>query len=258
MKIHLFGLPISTHRRLEEESDGWKDAVPVPHLFRPSPISTNEHAAFTEGELRSLRDAVGEGFTHIVIPASRDWKVVQSRLRFDCRVHVVRLGEPLKDIVWTLLRESLYVAAKLDEGWLRRVSPSDLRHPLLLPPAIFRTTRYTEEFWHRCDVYSEERIPGAEHLLSVVEKEHRKPDSTGGRSWIDAQKLRFKFDPSRHAMSEGGRTGRKEYRFCYEVMPGFHYDVTDDAGRAYIIEIGGTPTTVHHCNVTPWGHVRKG
>jgi hypothetical protein len=61
-------------------------------------ISTNSHAPFTEGELRDLSDAVGEGFTHIVIPASRDWKIVQSRFQFDCRVHIARLWEPLKDI----------------------------------------------------------------------------------------------------------------------------------------------------------------
>jgi hypothetical protein len=40
-----------------------------------------------------------------------------------------------------------------------------------------------------------------------VEKEHRKADSSGGRSWIDARKLRFKFDPSRHALSATGRAG---------------------------------------------------
>ena len=156
------------------------------------------------------------------------------------------------------LRASLHAAARLDEAWLRKVSPSDLRHPLLLPPTFFLTTRNTEKYWHRCDVYSEERIPEAEQLLSVVEKEHHKADSTGGRSWIDGRKLRFKFDLSQHALSARGRTGVKEYRFCYEVIPGFHYDVRDDGGKAFIIEIDGKPTTVHHCNITPWGHVRKG
>jgi len=98
----------------------------------------------------------------------------------------------------------------------------------------------------------------AEQLLSVVEREHRKPDSGGGRSWIDGRKLRFKFDPSKHALSPSARTGAREYRFCYEVMPGFHYDVREDGGKAFSIEIGGKGTAVHHCNVTPWGHVRKG
>lgn len=258
MKVHLFGLPISTHRRLQMESDGWTGAVPAPHEFHSTPISTNEQAFFTDGELKDLRNKVGEGFTHIVIPASRDWKVVQSRFQFDCRVHIARLWEPIRDITWELLKERLHAATKLDEIWLHRVSPSDLRHPLLLPPTIFRTARNTERYWHKCDVYSEERIREAEGLLSVVEKEHRKPDHGGGRSWIDGRKLRFKFDPSKHSISPGSRSGAKEYRFCYEVMPGFHYDVRDDGGKAFIIEIGEKPMTVEHCNVTPWGHVRKG
>jgi hypothetical protein len=258
MKVHLFGLPISAHRRLEDESGGWTDAVPAPHLFRSTPISTNEHATFTEGELRNLRTAVGEGFTHIVIPASREWKTVHARFQFDCRVHIVRLWAPMRDVTWAFLKDSLHAATKLDEVWLRKVSPSDPRHPLLLPPVIFRTTRHTEEYWHRCDIYSEDGVAEAERLLSVVERDHRKPDATGGRSWIDDRKLRFKFDPSKHAPSPTSRSGTKEYRFCYEVMPGFHYDVRDDSGKAFIIDIGGKSTTVTHCNVTPWGHVRRG
>ncbi len=258
MKVHLFGLPISTHRRLATESDGWADAVPAPHEFHSTPISTNEQGLFTDGELKDLRSKVGVGFTHIVIPASRDWKVVQSHFQFDCRVHIARLWEPIRNITWELLKDRLHAATKLDEIWLQKVSPSDLRHPLLLPPTIFRTSRNTEKYWHRCDVYSVERIREAEDLLSVVEKEHRKPDRTGGRSWLDGGKLRFKFDPSKHAISASNRRGTKEYRFCYEVVPGFHYDVRDDAGKAFIIEIGGKRTAVHHCNVTPWGHVRKG
>ena len=258
MKVHLFGLPISTHRRLEAESKGWTDAVPAPHQFRSTPISTNEQKSFTEGELKDLRDRVGEGFTHIVIPASRDWKAVQSRFRFDCRVHIVRLREPIKDIPWELLKERLRAAARLDEAWLGKISPATLRHPLLLPPHVFSTTRNTERYWHRCDIYSEEQIPEAEELLSVVDKDHRRPDGNGGRSWIDARKLRYRVDLSMHGLSASDRAKTKSFRFCYEVPPGFHYDVTDDDGKTFIIQIDGKAERVAHCNVTPWSHVRRG
>lgn len=258
MKLHLFGLPISTHRRLLAESDGWTDAVPTPHQFRSTPISTNEQKLFTEGELKDLRDRVGEGFTHIVIPASRDWKAVQSRFQFDCRVHLARLWEPIRDITWELLKERLHAATRLDEAWLGKISPTDLRHPLLLPPLIFSTTRNTQCYWHRCDIYSEEQIPEAEELLSVVDKEHRRPDGNGIRSWIDARKWRYKVDLSKHGLSASDRAKTKSFRFCYEVPPGFHYDVTDDAGRSFIIQIDGKAEKVAHCNVTPWGDVRRG
>jgi hypothetical protein len=258
VKVHLFGLPISTHRRLERESDGWKDAVPAPHVFSSMPLSTNEHVRFSKGELKDLRHIVDEGFTHIVVPGSRDWKTVRTSLEFDCRLHVARLWEPIRDITWKLLKDSLHTAARLDEEWLRKISPSDLRHPLLLPPTIFLTTAATDKYWHKCDIYSIDRIPEAEALLALVEKEHRKPDGTGGRSWMDARKLRFRFDPSKHALSASSRTGGREYRFCYEVIPGFHYDVREEGGRAFSINVGGKPAFVNHCNVTPWGHVRKG
>src|SRR6476469_1659941 len=113
MNVHLFGLPLSTHRRLKQESEGWQGAVPA----------TNEYAPFTKGEVRNLAAAGAEGFTHIVVPASRDWKVIQTRFQFDCRVNIARLWEPLKDITWDLLRERLHAATKLDELWLEKVCP---------------------------------------------------------------------------------------------------------------------------------------
>jgi len=258
MKVHLFGLPLSTHRRLKQDSDGWQNAVPEPHLFRATPISTNEYATFTKGELQDLAGAVAEGFTHIVIPASRDWKLLQSRFQFDCRVHIARLWEPLKSITWGLLKERLHAATKLDELWLEKFCPTDVRHPLLLPPSVFSTTRDTHRYWHRCDVYSEDAIPEAEELLGIVEKEHRRPDGNGSRSWIDGRKWRYRIDPSKHGLSAADRAKSKAYRFCFEVPPGFHYDVTDETGRTFSILIDGKPQRVAHCNVTPWGYVRRG
>jgi len=258
LKVHLFGLPISTHRRLKEESEEWKEAVPTPHEFRATPVSSNSHLPFTDGELRALRDAVGEGFTHIVVPGSRDWKKVRAVFQFDCRVHIARLWEPLRDVTWRLLRDHLHAAVRLDESWLSKVSPGDVRHALLLPPAMFAPYRVAERYWHRCDVYAESLIPEAERLLQIVEREHRKPDSGGGRSWLDNRKLRYRLDPAKHGLSVADRTGVKTYRFCYEVSAGFHYDVEDDLGRTFVVDIGGKPEKLKHCNVTPWGHIRRG
>jgi hypothetical protein len=258
LKIHLLGLPISAHRRLEKESGGWVDAVPQPHQFRSTPSSTNDGAPLTVREVKDLRAAVGEGFTHVVIPGSRNWTVVLEILQFDCRVHMARLREPIRDITWEKVKNSLHMAAKLDEIWLRKLAPSDLRHPLLLPPSMFGTTRDTERYWHRCDAYSAAEIAKAERLLQIVEREHRRTDSSGVRSWVDGRRLRFKFDPSKHAVSDASRKGGKDYRFCYELIPGFHYDVTDSDGKRFrIIDINGNSVLVDHCNVTPWGRVRK-
>ena len=258
MKVHLVGLPLSTHRRLKIESNNWKDAVPSPHLFRSSPISTNAFDSFTEGEIKDVTAAIGEGFTHIVIPANRDWKVIQQRFQFDCRIHLARLWEPLKDITWELLKERLHAVTNLDEIWLEKLSPKDLKHSLLLPPTIFSTMHKTHSYWKICDIYSEDRMSAAEQLLHVVEKEHWRSDRNGHRSWIDERKRRYRIDPSKHGRSVADRSQLNSYRFCFEIPPGFHYDVTEDNQRAFRMEIDGNPQTISHCNVTPWGHVRKG
>jgi len=35
-------------------------------------------------------------------------------------------------------------------------------------------------------------------------------------------------------------------------------DVTEDTGKTFNIDIGGRPQVLTHCNVTPWGFVRRG
>ena len=258
MKVHLFGLPISAHIRLKDESRNWSDAVTAPHEFRSTPILSNEIGRVSQSEIAEVASAMGEGFNHIVLPGLRNWKKLYSRLQFDGRIHVSRLPEPIRDITWPVLRQHLREIVAMDEIWLAKLSPKDLRHALLLPPPVFVTNRHTADYWRRCDVYSEALVPTAERLIEVVEAQHRCPDGQGIRSWLDGRNRRYRIDPARHARSQADRAGMKSYRFCFEIPAGFHYDVTDDAGRAFVIEIDGRNHTVDHCNVTPWGKVRRG
>ena len=257
MKIHLFGLPLSIHRRLKEESAGWTEAVPDGHEFRATPISSNEMGPITKAELDELFKSVGEGFTHIVIPANRNWDAIRKGLQFDCRIHLARLRQRLRDLTWQILKDSLHSIAGMDEVWLDKFCPKDLRHALLLPPPVFATNRETAEYWRHCDAYSADRFRSAEKLLENVERHHRRPDGQGSRSWLDSRNRRYRFDPARHGRSDADRQKRKSYRFCYEIPVGFHYDVTDDSGRSFMIEIDGRSYTLTHCNVTPWGDVRR-
>jgi hypothetical protein len=221
------------------------------------PTDSNEHAEFSVGELRGLKQTVSQGFTHIVLPQSRRWKAVRDALEYDCRLHVVRLWIPIRDVKWEDLRAELHRAVKMDEDWLGKIAPKDLRHALLLPPKCFATNKNTDLYWNRCDAYSEPKIAEAEAILKVVEKEHRRPDGQS-RSWMDARKLRYRFDSSKHGRTLADRDGFKSYRFCYEVPPGFHYDVTDENGKQFSIQIDGQYHEVSHCNISPWGHVRRG
>jgi hypothetical protein len=258
VKIVLFGLPISTQVRLKAESNEWADAVPAPHAFRSIPLTTNSNIPFSKGELDDLIGAVDDGFTHVVIPGRSDWKVVRSLLRFDCRVHTISIQVQLRKLTWEFLRSRLHEIAALDQAWLAKISPTDLRHALLLPPTFFKAGRETIDYWNKCEVYTEHRIADAERVLQVVEREHRKPDGQGGRSWIDDRKWRYRFDLSKHGISPPNRAGRKTFRFCYEVLQGFHYDVMDDSGGWFFVDINSKRERLKHCNVTPWGRVWRG
>jgi len=258
MKVHVFGLPLNVHRRLKQESENWRDAVPDGHIFRATPSSSNQMGPFSEPELRELLQTVSEGFTHIVLPGSRNWQEVRDRWRFDCRIHLARLREPVKDLTWPILREHLRAVVLMDELWLSRLSPHDLRHALLLPPAVFATNRETAEYWRYCDAYSKDVFTSAEQLLAKVEEHHRHPDPQGGRSWLDARGRRFRIDQARHGRSEADRAGMRSFRFCFEMPAGFHYDVSDDIGRTINVDIDGHMRAVSHFNVTPWGKLRRG
>jgi hypothetical protein len=72
------------------------------------------------------------------------------------------------------------------------------------------------------------------------------------------RKWRYRFDPSKHGISPTNRGGGKTFRFCYEVLPGFHYDVSDDHGGWFTVDVDGKRERLKHCNVTPWGLVRQG
>ena len=128
-----------------------------------------------------------------------------------------------------------------------KLSPKDVRHALLLPPTVFATTAETSEYWRQCDVYSHARFESAQELLSEVERQHRRPDGQGSRSWLDSRNRRFRIDPSKHGRSQSDRTQRKSFRFCWEVPPGFHYDVMDDSKKAFKIDIDGRCVTLLHC-----------
>lgn len=258
MKVHLFGLQISLHRRLKEESADWAEAVPNGHEFRATPIHSNEMGPFKQAELNELIKGVGEGFTHVIIPANRNWDSIRKSLQFDCRIHLARLRQPLRDLTWDILKDTLHTIAAMDEVWLDKFCPKDLRHPLLLPPPVFATYHETAEYWRHCDAYSVERFPAAEKLLEDVDRLHRRPDGQGSRSWLDARNRRYRFDPARHARSAADRDNRKSFRFCYEIPAGFHYDMSEDAGKAFKIDVDDRSQTLTHCNVTPWGFVRRG
>ena len=147
----------------------------------------------------------------MALPTSSSLGAVIGRLfreEFPVQCMRLALGESPREVSWGFLRSSLHEITALYEAWLAKNCPTDLRHALLLPPTFFKTTSETTEYWHKCEVYSTQRIPEAERVLQIVEQEHRRPDNQGGRSWIDDRKWRYRFDRSKHGISATNRAGR--------------------------------------------------
>ncbi len=177
---------------------------------------------FQKAEVDEIRTAVGEGFTHIVLLGTRDWKSIANGLEFDCRVHTLRIQVDYHSMAWEDVRAALREVVDLDTEWKVRVAPSDLRHQLLLPPTFFSTDRQTRNFWKFCDVYSKGQIESAAELLRLVDRVHRKR-SDGERVWVDARRLEYSVDPSLHSRANEERGGGALYRFCFPLPQGFHF-----------------------------------
>ncbi len=255
MQLHLCGLPLKLHRRLKEESLDWENALPEPHRLLVTPINSPSPRPFKRAEVDEIRTAVGEGFTHIVLLGTRDWKSIANGLEFDCRVHTLRIQVDYHSMAWEDVRAALREVVDLDTEWKVRVAPSDLRHQLLLPPTFFSTDRQTRNFWKFCDVYSKGQIESAAELLRLVDRVHRKR-SDGERVWVDARRLEYSVDPSLHSRANEERGGGALYRFCFPLPQGFHFDVRAHDGKRFEALIGERIRKVDYVNVTPWGHVR--
>lgn len=255
MRIQLAGLPLSAHRRLYEESSGWTDAVPGAHHFSPTPASSSTPNDLSSSDRREILRKVEQGYVHIVMPGIRAWKDFRRCIEFECRIHILRLPSPLRQIQWSDLRSELHRVVELEEKWLQRIGPSDVNHALLLPPDQFEPEKRCANYWHHCDVYAESGIEKAESILQAVKSHHRKPDGPG-RSWLDSRSLRFRIDPSRHGLSPNERSAKQSYRFCFAVPLGFHFDVSHDKGRQFTLIKDGAPHRFTRVNVTPWGHLR--
>lgn len=240
---------------MKDESAGWNEALPADHSLLVTPINSPAPRPFTKAEREEILNAAGVGFTHVVLLGTRDWGTIADSLRFDCRVHILRLQGDYHSISWPDVKGALEAIVALDSEWIAKVAPRDLRHQLLLPPTFFATEKRTENFWNKCDVYSQKDLQPATEILSVVERIHRKRNE-GERIWTDAREYEYSVDSAKHSMSVQEREGGTLYRFCFPLPKGFHFDVCSSDGRKFGVKIGSERKSVTHVNVTPWGHVR--
>jgi len=257
MRMQLVGFPLRTYRRIRDQLDAWAESLRPDVDFRPAPSLRETPPFLNESVINLAKANVQDGYVHLVVAVSRDWKRLRDLFTLDCRVILLRAPTQIEDITWEELRQSLEMYIDYEKRWWEAVCPKDVRHALLLPPPSFKPERHLRGFWHVCDVYRDVAlIERAQQMLKDVAGCHRRK-AAAGQCWIDIGGRRFKNDPSHHGLTIEERAGGRRFRFCMEVPVGFHYDVDRDAGDEFwIYDLSGNRHRTRHANVDPWGMVR--
>src|SRR5450759_66276 len=63
-------------------------STPLYRKHLSAKYSSASEFRFKQAELSELFKGVGEGFTHVVIPANRNWDSIRKRFQFDCRINL--------------------------------------------------------------------------------------------------------------------------------------------------------------------------
>ena len=151
----------------------------------------------------------------------------------------------------------------LDEEleWSKTVKPEDESCCLLLPECCFQADAAVGHIWKAAAEVSIERIRLAAKAVEKFKDVHWLPHSPGSRAsavrkWIDVGGKAFDHRGARHGVAPFPRP----WRFSYQVVPGFHFDVTSRDGRGtYVTDYDGARHAVKgsgHINVDSHGHVR--
>jgi hypothetical protein len=259
LRIQLGGLPLKTYRRLRPNLDRWAADRQSELQLRVSP-SNDEYQPRLQ--LADIEKNIEDGFIHIVVVPTRETRDLVRQQRYRCRTTLLEPEDRALDVGWNEFQSLLTAAFRFERRWCKAVGPSDLAHPLLLPNSSFEPVADLSGFWTYCDCYGTTTLlTNAHNLVGRFSAIHRQHSNTGSY-WLDRAGRSFRVDRSFHGRSERERRGRKPYRFCFEVPPGFHYDVVNDQGATFSINGSATAdgnvvrhSNVVRANVTSFGHL---
>lgn len=257
--MQVVGMPLRTHWRLKSHSEIWVSALPASYSVRFLPSLDQDLPRIGARELSMVESSVREGYAHIAIVPTKDWTAVNKEFRLDCRVIRLDLRWDFKSLSWDEFQGALETVLEFEERWCNTVRPRDVNSALLLPPPSFELASELSDIWTKCDCYRDIReITVANNLLQGMSSRHRRSRGGVGPFWMDEAKRIFIVDRGGHARTPDERAGSPRYRFCFELPPGFHYDVTHEArGRFSLTGKDLLYTSIRRANVDPWGLVRN-
>jgi hypothetical protein len=149
----------------------------------------------------------------------------------------------------------------LDEElrWIETVKPSDESACLLLPEGSFSPEKAVKHLWEAATQPGIERIRLAADVSQRFKAMHWLPSTKGNnsqRAWIDAEGRIFDHRGQRHAAAPFPRS----WKFSYQIMKGFHYDVTSRNSRPFHVYASDHKRHAalghEHINIDPHGYVR--
>jgi hypothetical protein len=156
----------------------------------------------------------------------------------------------------------------LDEElkWIETVKPRDESSCLLLPECAFSAVSAVRHLWIAATQPGIERINLAAAACQRFKTMHWLPNTkrknsphtknkNSPRGWIDAEDRIFDHRGPRHRVAPFPRS----WKFSYQVVQGFHYDVESRDSRAF--NVTGADGNRHsasgsgHINIDPHGYV---
>jgi|SRR5271157_450754 len=140
--------------------------------------------------------------------------------------------------------------------WIETVKPRDESNCLLLPERAFSAGTDVRHLWTAASEAGIERIRLAALASERFAITHWLPDKNGPRAWIDHDGRVFNHRGARH----GEAPFPRRWKFSYQVVPGFHFDVTSRVSRPFYVQAsnGGRhgASGLGHINIDPHGFVR--
>jgi hypothetical protein len=221
----------------------------------PAPgLSPSQIQVVTEAAARA-------GGAHLIVIRNRDGReeqVIKAELtpyfRFRWLEHSL-----LKLIPHSFDKLFESINATLDEElkWAETVKPGDESCCLLLPECAFSPEAHAKHIWTAASESGSERIALAARAVQRFGTAHwLSGKKDGSRAWIDTYSRVFDHRGPRH----GTPPFPRGWKFSFQVVNGFHYDVTSrDSRKFHVLAIDGTSHNrkgTEHVNIDPHGYVR--
>jgi hypothetical protein len=140
--------------------------------------------------------------------------------------------------------------------WIETVKPRGESCSLLLPQCSFSAAAGVGHLWTAATEAGIERIRLAARVREQFESTHWSARRNGARAWTDVDGRVFDHRGPRHGVAPFPRG----WKFSYEVVVGFHFDVTSRDSRAFhVVASDGHRHAARedgHINIDPHGYVR--